>query len=250
MVGADTLALSNQSLSETIGDKSSAYMTELSPGARAIGAVGYPDGYVTSNIYMIGCSVMRNCLITNCYWRSVPGHFVNSAMFHCGVAGTNRIENCTIAGNGHFSGDSDATGVWVKGTGVVLRNNIIWGNKAFNGAVANYEFADDASLASASLEYNDTKPAFTAGMGNTSVDPMFVGADSCNYRCRYSYCVDAGGNQEWMAHAVDLDGNARVINSRVDMGCYEHEAQSGFVCRMSVVSDEAPDRSIVDLNCE
>ena len=160
------------------------------------------------------------------------------------------VENCTIAGNGHFSGDSDATGVWVKGTGVVLRNNIIWGNKAFNGAVANCEFADDASLASASLEYNDTKPAFTAGMGNTSVDPMFVGADSCDYRCRYSYCVDAGGNQEWMAHAVDLDGNARVINSRVDMGCYEHEAQSGFVCRMSVVSDEAPDRSIVELNCE
>ncbi|MBQ6137183.1 MAG: hypothetical protein IJI73_07410 [Kiritimatiellae bacterium] len=160
------------------------------------------------------------------------------------------VESCTIAGNRNYSGDSDASGLWVKGTGVVLRNNIIWGNTAFDGRVANFEFVD-GSLNSASLENNDTKPAFPAGMGgNTSVDPMFVDAGSCDYRCRYSYCVDAGANQSWMADAVDLDGNARIINGYVDMGCYEREAPSGFVCRMSVVSDEAPDRSTVALGCE
>ncbi len=160
------------------------------------------------------------------------------------------VESCTIAGNRNFSGDSDACGVWVKGNGIVLHNNIIWGNTAYDGKDANFKFANDSSMTSASLEYNDTKPAFTVGMGNTSVDPMFEDADSCNYRCRYSYCVDAGGNQEWMENAIDLDGNARVINSRVDMGCYEREATSGFVCRMSVVSDEAPDLSTVELSCE
>ena len=188
----------------------------------------------------ISKGTLRGCLIAdNVAHRNGSGVTV--------VGGV--VENCTIAGNRHFSGDSDATGVWVKGTGVVLRNNIIWGNTAFNGAVANFKFVDD-SLSSASLEYNDTKPAFTVGMANTSIDPMFEDADSCNYRCRYSYCVDAGGNQEWMENARDLDGNARVINSRVDMGCYEREATSGFVCRMSVVSDEAPDLSTVELSCE
>ncbi len=199
-----------------------------------------PQDMAGGTVYISG-GTLRGCLIAdNIAHRNGSGVTA--------VGGV--VESCTIAGNRNFSGDSDACGVWVKGNGIVLHNNIIWGNTAYDGKDANFKFADDSSMTSASLEYNDTKPAFTVGIGNTSVDPMFEDADSCNYRCRYSYCVDAGGNQEWMENAIDLDGNVRVINSRVDMGCYEREASSGFVCRMSVVSDEAPDLSTVELSCE
>ncbi len=155
------------------------------------------------------------------------------------------IENCTIAGNRNFSSDSDACGVWVKGTSVVLRNNIIWGNTAYDGKNANLKLAT-----SATLEYNDTKPVISGGSGNVSVNPMFADPENGDYHIGYSYCSDAGSNQGWMAGAVDLDGSERIINGTVDMGCYESSAPAGFVCAMSISSDEAPDLSTLSLECK
>ena len=68
--------------------------------ARAIGNVTYPNGYVTSNIYMIGgVKLMCNCLVTNCTWESIKGSYVNSAMFEPAGACTSRVENCSFIDN-------------------------------------------------------------------------------------------------------------------------------------------------------
>ena len=155
------------------------------------------------------------------------------------------VENCTIVGNRQFSAASDAYGVEVSGNNVVLRNNIIWDNTAFDGSVANVRFASTSGYI---FECNDTRPLI-AGSGNISADPEFVNAANGDYHIGYSYCCDAGSYQDWMANAVDLDGNPRIIHGTIDMGCYEHEEPSGFACRMSLVSDEAPDVSTVTFMC-
>lgn len=191
-------------------------------------------------VYMSG-GTLRGCLIAdNVGDRNASGVAVQDGI----------VESCTIAGNHQYVASSDANGIWVKvkqNGNVVLRNNIVWGNTAFDGSVANFYFGNSGAYA---FEYNDTKPLLSVGTGNISVDPEFVDAANCNYHTEYSYCSDAGFNQDWMTGAVDLDGNARIRDGNVDMGCYEGETPSGFACRMSMTSDEAPNLATVALACE
>ena len=206
-------------------------------------AVTYTCGshdWAGGTVYMSG-GTLRGCLIAdNVGDRNASGVAVQDGI----------VESCTIAGNHQYVASSDANGIWVKvkqNGNVVLRNNIVWGNTAFDGSVANFYFSNSGAYA---FEYNDTKPLLSVGTGNISVDPEFVDAANCNYHTGYSYCSDAGFNQDWMTGAVDLDGNARIRDGNVDMGCYEGETPSGFACRMSMTSDEAPNLATVALACE
>ena len=57
--------------------------------------------------------------------------------------------------------------------------------------------------------------------GNIDDDPMFVDAENGDYRLQAeSPCINAGSN-ECVTWELDLDGNPRIINGRVDMGVYE-----------------------------
>ena len=167
------------------------------------------------------------------------------------------VENCTIVGNQRSLVDSAACGVYIgldhgaaKSYNIVLRNNIVWGNLAADGvSEVNYNL-DAMDEASSLVDSNDTRPALAVGGNNVSVDPLFADAANGDYHCGYSYCVDAGYSDEWMNGAVDLDGNARIINGRVDLGCYEREAPVGFACRMNLVPDGAADLSVVHLECQ
>ena len=197
------------------------------PIARAIGAVGYPDGYVTSNIYMIGCSVMRNCLITNCYWRSVPGHFVNSAMFHCGAVGTNRIENCTIAGNYHYI---FARGVAKANNAGVFANCAIIGNTG-----SDISTMDDGAVVFSNCVYSTKKwetsrtflPGFEDGE-NWQLDSV-AQAKFCGDRGSEPYYAlklssplrGKGLVLDWMEDDTDLVGNPRLRDGKPDIGCFQ-----------------------------
>jgi hypothetical protein len=65
----------------------------------------------------------------------------------------------------------------------------------------------------------------TWGPGNTSADPQFTAPSEDNYRLKPSSpCIDAGDpDYAPEAHAIDLDGNPRVVGGRVDMGAYEFQ---------------------------
>ena len=204
-------------------------------------AVTYTCGshdWAGGTVYMSG-GTLRGCLIAdNVGDRNASGVAVQDGI----------VESCTIAGNHQYVASSDANGIWVKvkqNGSVVLRNNIVWGNTAFDGSVANVSIVSSSGF---TFEYNDSKP-LVAGEGNVSVSPAFADAANGDYRPRYSFCTDAGSNQDWMAGALDLDGNARIGNATVDMGCYEGETPSGFVCRMNLTSDGAPNLSTVQLVC-
>ena len=182
--------------------------------------------------------VLRNCLVVN-NWNRVGSSGVT-------VRENATVENCTIAYNMQNCAVAVAKGVDFSGTGITFRNNIVWGNTAYDGSLANYNFA--AGVNNDAFVYNDTKP-LVVGTGNISVDPEFVDVANGDYHTAYTYCTDAGTTLGWMDGAVDLDGNARVRNSHVDMGCYEREAPTGFACRMNLVSDDGTDLANVTVEC-
>ncbi len=197
------------------------------PIARAIGAVGYPEGHTTSNLYMIGCSVMRNCLITNCNWKSIPGHFVNSAMFHCGAAGTNRIENCTIAGNYHYI---FARGFAKANNAGVFANCAIIGNTG-----SDISTMDDGAVVFSNCVYSTKKwetsrtflPGFEDGE-NWQLDSV-AQAKFCGDRGSEPYYAlklssplrGIGLVLDWMEDDTDLVGNPRLRDGKADIGCFQ-----------------------------
>ncbi len=191
--------------------------------ARAIGAVGHPEGYVTSNIYMIGCSVMRNCQITNCYWRSIPGTFVNSAMFHPGAAGTNRIENCTIAGNYHYI---FARGFSSAGYAGVFANCAIIGNTGSDISAMDYGSLVFSNCVYATKKWGRTfLDGFEDGE-NWQLDSVaqakFTGKNPNPYSLRLSSPLRGKGLVlDWMEDGTDLVGNPRLRDGKVDVGCYQ-----------------------------
>ncbi len=61
------------------------------------------------------------------------------------------------------------------------------------------------------------------GLGNIDADPLFVDPGSDNYRLSAGSPVMNAGDPDFMPEpgAADLDGHARVLCDRVDMGAYE-----------------------------
>jgi hypothetical protein len=139
-------------------------------------------------------STVNNSMITS-----------NSASWGAGTAG-GAMNNCTIIGN--FA--ADYGGGTALGT---MTNCIIWSNMVSSILGNIYQ-------CSAVYTCSDPLPA---GAGNTCTNPLFVNAGSCNYRLQQiSPCINMGTNLPEMLDDVDLDGNPRILQARVDMGAYEY----------------------------
>lgn len=197
--------------------------------------------YVKGGAVYISGGVLRGSLIA--------GNTNHTGASGVAVDGVVTVENCTVAGNGSYKSSSNAIAILVssKGKGSQIRNNIIWSNYAYGGiTLTNLKF-DFEPADNVVFEYNDTAPAVSFGTGNISTDPKFVNAAGGDYHIAFTTCVDHGSNQSWMTGAKDIDGNDRIRNAVVDMGCYEREPQSGFLCSIMVSSDGVPGNSKVDL---
>ncbi|MDP2897145.1 MAG: choice-of-anchor Q domain-containing protein [bacterium] len=115
-----------------------------------------------------------------------------------------------------------------------IENCIIWGNKiGYN--LHPSQIASSTTPSHCLIEgwaeggdNIDGDPCFAApgrwddnGTPDNWMDDVWVDGD---YHLRSnSPCIDAGKNASWMWNAVDLDGNPRIINGRVDMGSYEYK---------------------------
>ena len=173
------------------------------------------------------------------------------------------VANCLVANNG------DISSIWTRITNstVVNNNYIDWYGSGYSDDMYNSIFWGNKKLEvnSEVIEYCAFEDSVYAGTGNISLDsdnrkgPRFVRpSDSvgvptsnigilqtilANWRLRRkSPCIDAGDN-EYVAQSTDLDGNKRISNGTVDMGCYE---SSGWYWRrfskiqdISVQIDEA-----------
>jgi len=164
---------------------------------------GYGGG-----VRLLNGGTARNCLITgNVSYKYGGGLNIWNA---------GNVENCVIANNSAPYG----SGIRTRNSSQVY-NTIIY----FNTGSANYD------LNGGGYHYYNccTTPALGAGYSTDciSADPLFVSVTpgSEDYHPQAgSPCIDAGLNAGWMATALDLDGNARIDNGTVDMGCYETAA--------------------------
>jgi len=153
----------------------------------------------------------KNCLVTE-----------NTSIKYGGginIWNAGKVYNCTITKNKAPYGG----GIRTRNTSIV-KNSIIYYNTLMDGTTLNnYE------VSGGGYHYYNccTTPALSGTYSTNCISslPSFVNISSGteDYRLQAgSLCIDAGLNLGWMTTALDLDGNARIYNIIVDMGCYEY----------------------------
>ncbi|MHC4412805.1 MAG: right-handed parallel beta-helix repeat-containing protein, partial [Planctomycetota bacterium] len=186
------------------------------------------DGYemgLESYSFGVGGISISNCIIYNNNKEGI--HLANYAEAAI-------VENCIIYDNG-TGGAGSGIKVGGSSTSSIIRNNTIVDNNDFGiekvpgaadpcisncilwGNVAGQ--LDDCSATYSCIQEGDTND------WNLNSDPCFVNADSNDYHIKsYSDCVDAGDPNDPNdpnTAGLDIDGELRIINGRVDIGADE-----------------------------
>ena len=168
-----------------------------------------------------------NCLVVNNHGNSTGGLYLYSGS----------VNNCNIVNNTSNS----VGGLYNYYTGTV-NNTIIWGNKK-NNEISNV----DVNNFSFRYTYCAIEGVPSNENGNIELASDNDGMSNLNY-VRFmdvannnfqlmpnSVCVDAGNPNYSSPDTLDLAGNSRVYNSRIDMGCYEY---NGIAYIEANISDE------------
>ena len=196
--------------------------------ARAIGNVAYPNGFVTSNIYMIGgCELMRNCLVTNCTWESIKGSYVNSAMFEPGFSViTSRVENCSFIDNYIYL---TARNYSTPAKTISIVNSVFHSTR--KGDRRDIDRLSAAYMVFSNCVYGtyNTGDAIAEGYGYAGCTSIvdraayrFDGAEPHPFELKRSSPLRGFGLVlDWMAEGTDYAGNPRLRDGAVDVGCYQ-----------------------------
>ena len=119
---------------------------------------------------------------------------------------TGSVNNCTIA----FNYDE---GVAVgNGSYVYMTNCIVWGHGGYQVTTNPVQ----------TVVFSDIEGGYP-GVGNINSHPLFMDSSALDYQLTEgSPCINSGTNLPWMAPpTTDLEGNERIYDGTVDMGCYE-----------------------------
>ena len=152
------------------------------------------DGYDGGGGIYCDLTTVQSCIITENY--SPLGAGIRNYY--------STVQNCTIYGN-------SGNGVYIIYSGSV-QNSIIWNNSGseINGNNG-YNILN---------MYNCIQNWSNLDNGNINDNPQFV--SSTNFHLQNtSPCKNAGTNLPYVYTTTDLDGNPRIFDNRVDMGCYE-----------------------------
>ena len=168
-------------------------------------------------------------ILINCLFFNNSADDCGGAIAYRGGGAGKIVNNCTIVDN--WAGDSGG-GIY----GIYSIPNpascILWSNRDSGGLNE-----------SAQIDYEGYAPLFNfscvqgwtgrlGGVGNIGNNPLFVDADGAdniygteddNLRLvEGSLCIDAGNpNYILGPNETDLDGNARIMGGRIDIGAYE-----------------------------
>lgn len=192
----------------------------------AKGNVNYPDGRsVSSQFAFHNVRLMRGCVITNCTWNYGSGDLVNCAFFN-NLYGT--VENCTITDNAVYYFGRDIN------DGAVFMNCAIVGNTSSDGTtVCDISMFDSTKYCFSNCVWNAVGRMVNASRAAPYVDgncivlgadgkPKFVGKGELMLTPRLSSpLIGVGMVRDWMSDAVDLAGNPRLRNGKVDVGAYQ-----------------------------
>jgi LruC domain-containing protein len=145
------------------------------------------------------------------------------------------IRNCLIYGNTSVK-YGGGINIWNKGyvyNCTVIDNTAPYGagirtrkNSSIKNTILYFNNGDNWEVSGTGYQYYNccTTPALGTGYSTDCItdDPLFVDVSVDDYHLQASSpCKDSGYNMGWMTSATDLDGNNRIIDVTVDIGCYE-----------------------------
>ncbi len=165
----------------------------------------------------------NNCTITGNSAASGGGTYygtANSCMISSNSAGSGggicrgSANNCTIIAN---SASDSGGGVFAYShdSSLAVSSCIIWSNTAGN--------LDGIKA------HHSCSPDLVPGVdGNITNAPLFVDFMGSDYHLQSnSPCINWGNNTT-VSGGTDLDGNPRIVENTVDMGCYEYQGILGL----------------------
>ncbi len=186
-------------------------------------------GWNGGGIYTENRVIITNSIISNNISGDYGGGIFNYAM-------SQEINNCTITDN---SAGSSGGGMFADGSyyDLNVNNSVFWGNTAPQGAeiswISDYT-PPDRRPTELTISFSDVQGGtdnvyveggvLNWGQGNIDADPCFADSAAGDYHlCSNSPCIDMGDPAFVPKFGEkDMDGAARVINERVDMGAYEY----------------------------
>lgn len=144
---------------------------------------------------VINCSIVSNISSEQVESQLGPGLYFGDG------ASDSPVVNCVIWGNSY---GSDVTGRQIKGNRTAITNCAVAGGDAVDPNVVTLSYTETASEGAAA--------------------PDFVSAANNVYRIKStSALIDKGVNDYAVAYPKDIDGNARLSGSAVDLGCFEYQ---------------------------
>ena len=160
--------------------------------------------------YLAGSGVVRNCLFA----RQTSGADTTTVgTLYLAGSGTIEVSNCTFAENATPEAQTCAGLVSVAGVNAAISNCLF---------AANYN-ADGTSNISVGAKTTVTTCRFVDDVAD------FKRPNRGNYHLKgCSPALNAGTDAEWMKTATDLEGNPRIRQRAVDIGCYE-DLETGFL---------------------
>ena len=165
-------------------------------------------------IYLMrGGKVYDSLIYKNMALQSGGGIFFDNV--HDLAVKGGEVYNCTVVANSAMgNGGGINMGNSISNYFGKIVNSIIFTNTAS----INQNWAKDLNGFS---PFNCTGPLNMEGAGNITNNPEFVSIELGDWRLlSTSPCINAGTNGE-VTTTVDLDGNLRIEEGTVDMGCYE-----------------------------
>ena len=166
------------------------------------------NGYPYSGVGLtMTAGRVESCLIANNYANGANRDKTPEAGGVCISGGT--LQNCTIVGNTGWN----VGGLHVSGSSAKVINCIVFGNK-LSGSKTDLAGAPDYYCSSGTMDLSTCL---------LSIDPTFKNAATDDYHVSCGgAAADKGTGEETFVSNTDLEGNARVVNGKCDLGCYEN----------------------------
>lgn len=197
-------------------------------GAGACGAI-YSGDWDTR---IVNCTFEQNWGVAN--GTGAPG---SPAAWAAGglISANANVNNCLFIGNSGYAdsiGGGSAAGGIMSSSGIVT-NCILWGNSPCE--------AKDSVV----VIYSDIKGGWTEGEGNINIDPQFM-PDGYHLTSN-SPCINAGDPTGNYSGQKDIDGQARVIGGRVDIGADEFSAKGPPTVTNITARQQDDESKLVDI---
>ena len=174
------------------------------------------------------CDVINNLIYNNTAATSVGGVSIESKLSN--VIGNTIVCNNQLTGTGSQAGVKITNDLNPNNTFFV--NNVVWGNMS-NGTVESQQvyYISRYDKSAGQRSYNAIMGQLGDDSAVTSIkltedNPGFVDPTNGDFSLLETSPLIDFGNKDKVSVAQDLAGNNRIVNTTVDLGCYEYPVAS------------------------